>query len=70
MSQNGTVYQRTKKNHYRPLAGQVGFKSSAGLNRLKNLWKVCKTCGGKFRVSEMGKHQRKYLCLNCQPKLF
>ena len=67
MSQNGTTYQRTKKNHYRPSVGDVGFKSSAGKG--KNVWKVCKTCGVRRDISQMGRHQKKYLCLNCQPKL-
>jgi len=65
---NGTAYQKNKKNWYRPSAGEMGFKSSAG-KVFKSQWKMCKTCGEKCRVEDMGRHQRKYLCLNCQPQL-
>ena len=65
----GTIYQRDKKNHYRPKAGEVGFKTSAGLGKGKNVWKVCIICKEKKRVEVLGRHQRQWICLNCQPKL-
>lgn len=66
---NGTQYQKDKKNKYRPKAGGVGFKSSAG--RHKNANRVCRDCGSNFSVMDGGaRHQRKWLCKNCQPSLF
>jgi hypothetical protein len=66
---NGTQRQKDKKNFSRLRAGDVGYKSSAGRTGIRVL-KVCITCGVQRDKSLTGKHQRKYICFDCQPKLF
>ena len=68
MSQNGTVYQRDKKNKSRPKEGEIGYVSAKG--KYKKMIGECKICRERFILEEMGRHQRTYLCFKCQPKLF